>query len=232
MFRRAVQMKYSKINFEKNDMGFYFVKNVQKSLEKNVSKQFILLIITAIYILINNNSVQAQIPTLSIPTVTGTDQGVVVTVKNDPANPQINLRAGPGTEYDKVGTMVIGQKAVAKGRTEGGTWLLIEYPGAPGGYAWVYSTYVDYLGDLPIVTIPNTPTPRVTNTIDPTLAAQFIITVEPTRLPTFTQPAPLAIPTFPQSSSTYESSVPMGLIIVSCAILGIIIGLFTLAQKR
>ena len=131
-------MKYSKINFEKNDMGFYFVKNVQKSLEKNVSKQFILLIITAIYILINNNSVQAQIPTLSIPTVTGTDQGVVVTVKNDPANPQINLRAGPGTEYDKVGTMVIGQKAVAKERTEGVTWLLIEYPGAPGGYAWVY----------------------------------------------------------------------------------------------
>ncbi len=90
MFRRTVQMKYSKINFEKNYMGFYFVKNVQKYLEKNVSKQFILLVITAIYILINNNSVQAQIPTLNIPTVTGTDQGVVVTVKNDPVNPQIN----------------------------------------------------------------------------------------------------------------------------------------------
>lgn len=179
--------------------------------------------------------VSAQIPTVSIPTVTSTDQGVVVTVKNDPVNPQINLRAGPGTEYDRVGTMVIGQTAVAKGRTEGGLWLLIEYAGGPGGYAWVYSSYVDFLGDLPIVTIPGTPTPRVTNTIDPTLAAQFIITVAPTRLATFTQSAPLTIPTFESSggsSSQGSVSIPMGLIIVSCGILGIIIGLFTIAQKR
>ncbi len=179
------------------------------------------------------HSITAQIPTVSIPTVTSTDPGVVVTVKNDPANPQINLRAGPGTEYDRVGTMVIGQKAVAKGRTEGGNWLLLEYPGGPGGYAQVYAIYVNYLGDLPIVTIPATPTPRVTNTIDPTLAAQFIITVEPTRLATFTQPAPLSIPTFPASQNrSVSETIPVGLIIVFCGILGIIIGLFTLAQRR
>jgi hypothetical protein len=178
-------------------------------------------------------TVSAQIPTVSIPTVTSTDQGVVVTVKNDPANPQINLRSGPGTEYDKVGTMVINQKAVAKGRTEGGGWILIEYAGGPGGYAWVYSSYVDYLGDLPIVTIPNTPTPRITNTIDPTLAAQFIITVEPTRLATFTQPVPLSIPTFrTNQSSVINRTIPMGLVISASAILGLIIGLFTLAQRK
>ncbi len=162
----------------------------------------------------------------SIPTVTGTDRGVVVTVKNDPANPQINLRAGPGTEYDKVGTMVINQQAVAKGKTEGGNWLLIEYSGGPGGYAWVYASYVDYLGDLPIVTIPNTPTPRTTNTIDPTLAAQFIITVEPSRLATFTQPAPLSIPTFQTDPGVaINSTIPMGLVISACLILGLIIGI-------
>ncbi len=183
--------------------------------------------------LLSVKNVSAQIPTVNIPTVTGTDQGVVVTVKNDPANPQINVRSGPGTEYDKVGTMVISQKAVAKGRTEGGNWLLIEYSGGPGGYAWVYASYVDYLGDLPIVTIPNTPTPRVTNTIDPTLAAQFIITVEPTRLPTFTQPAPLSIPTFQSNPGVVlNSTIPMGLIISACIILGLIIGLFILAQRR
>ncbi len=92
--------------------------------------------------LLSVKNVSAQIPTVNIPTVTGTDQGVVVTVKNDQANPQINVRSGPGTEYDKVGTMVISQKAVAKGRTEGGNWLLIEYSGGPGGYAWVYASYV------------------------------------------------------------------------------------------
>ena len=120
-----------------------------------------------------------QIPTVDIPTVTGTDRGVVVRVKNDDSNPQINVRSGPGTEYDRVGTLVSNQEVVGKGRTEGGSWILIEYQGGPDGYAWVYSSYVDYVGDLPIVVVPNTPTPRITNTIDPTLAAQFIITVEP-----------------------------------------------------
>ena len=185
------------------------------------------------FLLLPAFAVFAQIPTVSIPTVTSTDQGIVVTVKNDPANPQINLRSGPGTEYDKVGTMVISQKAVAKGRTEGGGWILIEYAGGPGGYAWVYSSYVDYLGDLPIVTIPNTPTPRITNTIDPTLAAQFIITVEPTRLATFTQPVPLSIPTFrTNQNSVINRTIPMGLVISASAILGLIIGLFTLAQRK
>ncbi len=174
-----------------------------------------------------------QIPTVDIPTVTSTDRGVVVRVKNDESNPQINVRSGPGTEYDRVGTLVANQEVVGKGRTEGGSWILIEYQGGPDGYAWVYSSYVDYRGELPIVVVPNTPTPRVTNTIDPTLAAQFIITVEPTRLPTFTEPAPLAIPTFQVVTGVnVTGGVPMGMIILICGILGIIIGLFALSQRR
>ena len=174
-----------------------------------------------------------QIPTVDIPTVTGTDRGVVVRVKNDDSNPQINVRSGPGTEYDRVGTLVANQEVVGKGRTEGGSWILIEYQGGPDGYAWVYSSYVDYVGELPIVVVPNTSTPRITNTIDPTLAAQFIITVEPTRLPTFTEPAPLSIPTFETVAGVnVTGGVPMGMIIVICGILGIIIGLFALSQRR
>lgn len=174
-----------------------------------------------------------QIPTVDIPTVTSTDRGVVVKVKNDESNPQINVRSGPGTEYDKVGTMLINQEAVAKGRTEGGNWLLIDFQGGPNNEAWVYSAYVDYAGEVPIVIIPNTPTPRVTNTIDPTLAAQFIITVEPTRLATFTEPAPLVIPTFQVNTGlTMTGNVPMAMVILICLILGIIIGLFALSQRR
>lgn len=174
-----------------------------------------------------------QIPTIDIPTVTSTDRGVVVKVKDDPSNPQINVRSGPGTEYDKVGTMVANQEAVGKGRTEGGNWLLIEYQGGPNNEAWVYSSYVDFVGQLPIVIIPNTPTPRVTNTIDPTLAAQFIITVEPTRLATFTAPPPLSVPTFAVVPGVnVTGNVPMGMVILICLILGIIIGLFALSQRR
>jgi hypothetical protein len=174
-----------------------------------------------------------QIPTVDVPTVTGTSAGVKITVKDDESNPQINVRSGPGTEYDKVGTLLANEVVYGIGRTEGGNWLLINYQGGPNNQAWVYSSYVDYTGDLPIVVVPNTPTPRVTNTIDPTLAAQFIITVEPTRLPTFTEPAPLSIPTFTTVTGVNVSGgVPMGMVILICLILGILIGLFTLSQRR
>ena len=201
---------------------------------KNTGKLILLLMLVCCgFIIPVISSGFFQIPTVDIPTVTGTDRGVVVRVKNDDSNPQINVRSGPGTEYDRVGTLVANQEVVGKGRTEGGSWILIEYQGGPDGYAWVYSSYVDYVGELPIVVVPNTLTPRITNTIDPTLAAQFIITVEPTRLPTFTEPAPLSIPTFETVAGVnVTGGVPMGMIIVICGILGIIIGLFALSQRR
>ena len=81
--------------------------------------------------------------------------------------------------------------------------------------------------------VPGTPTPRVTNTIDPTLAARFIVTLEPTRLATFTQPPPLVIPTFVGATAgTDNGTVPMGLIVIVLFILGLTIGLFALAQRR
>ena len=39
--------------------------------------------------------------------------------------------------------------------------ISLGYPGGPGGYAWVYRLYVDYFGELPVVEVPGTPTPRV-----------------------------------------------------------------------
>ena len=200
---------------------------------KKFNIPLLIILLCGIFLLPFSGSGFFQIPTVDIPTVTGTDPGVIVRVKNDDSNPQINVRSGPGTEYDRVGTLLANQTVIGKGRTEGGSWILIEYMGGPDNYAWVYSSYVDYTGDLPIVVVPNTPTPRITNTIDPTLAAQFIITVEPTRLPTFTEPAPLVIPTFQTVTGiNVTGGVPMGMIILVCGILGIVIGLFALSQRR
>ncbi len=174
----------------------------------------------------------AQAPTVDIPTVTSSPSGPVATVKEDADQAQINVRSGPGTFYDKVGVLLANQQVPAKGRSAGGDWILIDYPGAPGGAAWVYAPLVNLTpGTLPVVAPPPTPTPLATATIDPTLAAQFVITMEPTRLPTFTEPPPLAIPTFPAGSSAgTPGGVPMGLIIIGLASLGILIGIFTLAQ--
>jgi hypothetical protein len=175
----------------------------------------------------------AQLPTGSIPTVTGTPSGPMAVVQ--PGNePQVNLRAGPGALYDRVGVMLIGQKAPAKGRSPQGEWILIEYPGVPGGTAWVYALYVKIEPpvQLPIVEPPPTPTPVQTATIDPTLAAKFVVTREPTRLPTYTAPAPLAIPTFTVESSPTLRGIPMGMIILGLAALGIFLGIIAFAQGR
>ncbi len=162
---------------------------------------------------------EAQIPTVSIPTVTGTPLGPTAIVKSD--QEQINVRGGPSTDYPIVGVLIAGQQVPALGRSVGGLWVQISYPGVSGGVAWVYAPLVDVVGNLPLIEPPPTPTPRTTPTIDPTLAAQFIVEVPPTRLPTFTAPPPLIIPTFePDTSNSGTAGVPIGFIIVGLGVIG------------
>ena len=165
----------------------------------------------------------AQIPTGAIPTITGSPLGPMATVRRDINLDQINVRAGPhASNYDVIGILIAGQSVPALGRTPGGLWIEIAYPGVPGGVGWVYAPYVSVTGDLPIVIPPPTSTPRTTPTIDPTLAAQFIVDIPPTRLPTFTPPPPLIIPTFPVEKSLGSTAgVPMGFIIIGLGVIGI-----------
>lgn len=163
-----------------------------------------------------------QIPTGSVPTVTGSPIGAIVIVLNNEQG-FANVRSGPGTlGYEIIGVLVEGQQAPALGRTTIGDWILISYPGVPGGTAWIWKDLVEVRGNVPIIDIPATDTPRVTPTIDPTLAAQFLIEAPPTRLPTFTAPPPVSIPTFaPDSSVSTISRVPIGFLIVGLAVLGV-----------
>jgi uncharacterized protein YraI len=162
-----------------------------------------------------------QQPTVNIPTVTGTVTGPIAIVYSDPED-QINVRSGPDVFYPKVGVLINRQEVPALARTEGGSWVMIVYPGVPEGVAWVYAPYVRVTGELPIVPKPPTPTPATTPTIDPTLASQFISEIPPTRKPTFTPAPPLVIPTFQAvdiSSST--GGLPSGFIILGLASVGI-----------
>ncbi len=172
----------------------------------------------------------AQQPTGSVPTVTGTPSGPMITVTYPE---QINVRAGPSSVYyEAVGVLLTGQTAPAVGRSAGGDWIQIAYPGVPGGVGWVYAPLV-YLspGFLPIVEPPPTATPRTTPTLDPTLVAAFQVPLTPTRLPTFTAPPPLQIPTFePVSGST--TGIPVGFIILGLAILGIFGALISFVRGR
>ena len=164
----------------------------------------------------------AQIPTGSIPTVTGTPIGAVAVVLDNEQG-FVNVRAGPSTVgYEIVGVLVAGQQVPALGRSTGGDWIKIAYPGVPGGVAWIWSDLVDIRGTLSVVEPPHTPTPKVTPTIDPTLAAQFLVEVPPTQLPTYTAPPPITISTFPaQEPIASPGGIPIGFIIIGMAVVGL-----------
>ncbi|MBN2146038.1 MAG: SH3 domain-containing protein [Anaerolineales bacterium] len=180
----------------------------------------VLFVLLGVAISVARADMPAQQPTVAIPTVTGTSLGTTVTV--NPDQEQINVRSGPGRDYPAVGVLVTGQKAPAVGRSVGGDWVQIVYPGVEGGVAWVYAYLVTVNGTLSIVEPPPTPTPLVTPTIDPTLAAQFVVELAPTRLPTFTEAPPLVIPTLPTAVPVRSSlGVPIGFVIVGLAVVGL-----------
>ncbi len=175
----------------------------------------------------------AQLPTVSMPTVTGSPSGPMAIVKQG-NEPQANLRAGPNQLFDRVGVLLAGQRVPAVGKSPKGEWIQVLYPGAPGGKAWIYEPLVTIdppSANLPVVEAPALPTLAAAATIDPTLAARFVVTVEPTRLPTFTPPPPLAIPTYPPEPSQQVGGVPMGFIIVGLAALGLFIGIVAFSQR-
>jgi hypothetical protein len=135
---------------------------------------------------------------------------------------QINVRAGPSElTYAAIGVLLTGETAPALGRSVDGNWIEIAYPGVPGGKGWIYAPLVNLSpGFLPMVPPPPTATPMTTATINPTLVAAFQVPLTPTRLPTFTAPPPLQIPTFSGAGSA-SSRLPIGFIIVGLAVVGI-----------
>lgn len=175
----------------------------------------------------------SQQPTIAIPTVTGTPKGVTATVLLN-QDESINVRSGPGRFFNKVGVLLPGQEAPVRGRSAGGDWVMIDYPGAPNNVGWIYAPLVQISpGELPIVEPPSTPTPIMTQTINPTLAAQFISTPNPTRLPTYTPSNPLVIPTYEDVSRTSVlGGIPMGLVILIIGGIGGLLAIFSVIRNR
>ncbi|MGV8024949.1 MAG: SH3 domain-containing protein [Anaerolineaceae bacterium] len=195
------------------------------------------IVLTILLTCLINNKVSAdyhfQQPTITIPTVTGTPQGVMAYVNLDQADP-VNVRTGPGVFYDEVGVLLPGESVPALGKSAGGDWILVAYPGIAEGSGWVYSPLVSLSpGELPIVEPPPTPTPETTTTVDPTMAAQFIVTPAATNLPTYTAAPPQTIPTYADEiTSGISQHIPIGLIILIIGGLGMLIAIISLITER
>jgi len=170
----------------------------------------------------NDRIALAQQPTGSIPTVTGTPSGPTIQV--DPFNDQIIVYSGPSSfDYGAIGVLLANESAPALARARGrDDWIQIYYAGVKGSTGWVYAPYVKLSPGaiLQIIDVPSTPTPFSTPTLNPTLEAAFIGQQTPTRLPTFTPPPALDLPSFDDAMSNEGPGVPTGLLILSLGLFG------------
>jgi hypothetical protein len=112
----------------------------------------------------------------------------------------VHVRGGPNAVYYPiVGTLPIGAVQQAVGRSLAGEWVKIIYPEANdgSGVGWVYANLVTISpGFLPIMEPPPTAAPVIIKTLDPDMVASLQPPATPTRLATFTAPAPLVLPTY------------------------------------
>lgn len=84
------------------------------------------------------------------PTLAFTPTSTVAPTSSVPTqcNPQVtasvnaNVRSGPDTAYDVVGSLSLGQTATIVGRNDAYTWWYVAYPGISGGHAWIAGSVV------------------------------------------------------------------------------------------
>lgn len=79
------------------------------------------------------------------PTLTTTPEGLAQLQAKVEAG-EINVRAEPDTDGQRLGTIVAGQLYVVRARFF--SWYQFDYPSSPTGTAWVYGELVDVTGDV------------------------------------------------------------------------------------
>ena len=111
------------------------------------------------------------------PLLTGTSTPIATPTRALTPTPQphavvtaeaLNLRAGPGVSYDKVGLLHQGEELTVTARTEAGDWLAVTL--LDGTEGWVSAAYVDLhipldaiavAGEIPATSTPAAPTPTL-----------------------------------------------------------------------
>jgi len=95
----------------------------------------------------------------STPTITPTPTPSVPMVS---VSVNTNCRTGPGTAYDLVGGLLVGETAEIVALSSVSNYVIIELPDGSGRDCWLWMQYGTQTGDttgLPVLTPPPTPTP-------------------------------------------------------------------------
>jgi uncharacterized protein YraI len=91
------------------------------------------------------------------PALTSTPSTAMVSV-----SVATNCRSGPGTEYDVLGVLKVGESAQVVGRSQAGNRWVIKLPSNPSITCWLLSQYATVSGNatgLPVISAPSTPVP-------------------------------------------------------------------------
>ncbi len=159
------------------------------------------------------------------PTFTpGTPTATVSTLPSLTTRTDLNVRTGPGTEYDLVGLLPSGTSTEITGRDESRQWWQIRFEPAAGGVGWVsadsaFST-TSNTENVPVVQIPPTPTGTPTQTPTPT-PTPTDTPVPPTPTLTVTSVPPTETPTAtPTSTATEEAGETIEFNVSSTAVEG------------
>lgn len=177
----------------------------------------------------------ARLSAHAAPLLQATPSPWVVEIYQD-----VTVRAGPGTEYDRVGLLVAGQTSPAVGRSPTGAWIKIIYVGAPNNEGWVLRDFIRLIGDdpnMPTIMPPPTPTlpPTPTPPLDVVLGTDGAPVTDPSagRPPTFTAPAPEIRPTLlPAEGIGVPSGFPPAVIIAVLFVLGAFGGVLSAFRAR
>jgi uncharacterized protein YraI len=124
-------------------------------------------------------------------TPTGAPAGASVTLDVD-----LNVRTGPGTNYERIGWLAAGTTTSIIGRNANGTWWQIPYPDARDGIAWISAGYgaARDTQSVPVVEAPPTPTPSA-----------------PTATPTTEAPPPTPPPAYQYTPTGWYGDTNYGL---------------------
>ncbi|MBE0681040.1 MAG: hypothetical protein IH589_03935 [Anaerolineales bacterium] len=124
-----------------------------------------------------------------------------------PSVPQVsvstntNCRTGPGTEYDLIGALLVGQTATVVGKNTSTNYWIINNPGK-SGTCWLWGQYATVSGNTAGLTeyaIPPTPTPLPTST--PTATATLAPPVAVDNLTAAKICIPIVLPTYQYTGS-------------------------------
>ena len=125
------------------------------------------------------------------PTPTETPKPTETPSKPEAIAKGSNLRTGPGTNYDKAGSLIKDQKVEIVGKNADGSWFQIKT--ADGKVAWVSASLVTITGGVALVEVvaaPPTPT-RAPAAPTPRPAAQEVVTKPSTVKNTSAEPMPI-----------------------------------------